>query len=232
MTTDGLEERIRYRFRSGELLDEALRHGSAPGRETGKRSYERLEFLGDAVLSLCIAHDVYRLLPQAGEGILTKARAAIINNRNLVQVGERIRVSEHLIIDPSVRRKGSGGVTRKMVADAVEAIIGAIFIDGGYDAAFAFVQEQFRLPDFMNALVEGFDAKSRLQEWCQKVGIELPVYRLLSAEGPAHEKVFRAEVRVLGRSPCQGEGKSKKEAETVAASEMLTRLTASGEDTI
>lgn len=229
---DSLEERIGYRFRSRELLEEALRHGSAPGRDAGKRSYERLEFLGDAVLSLCIAHDVYKLLPQAGEGILTRARAAIINNRNLLQIGERIRVSESLIIDPSVRRKGSGGVTRKMVADAIEAIIGAIFIDGGYDAAFAFVQEQFRLPDFMNALVEGFDAKSRLQEWCQKVGIELPAYRLLSAEGPAHEKVFRAEVRVPGRPPCQGGGKSKKEAETAAASEMLARLTAAGEDTL
>ncbi len=229
---DGLEERTGYRFRSQELLEEALRHGSAPAQGTEKRSYERLEFLGDAVLNLCIAHDIYRMLPVAGEGVLTKARAAVINNRNLVQVGERIGVPGALTIDPSVRKKGSGGVTRKMIADAVEAIIGAIFIDGGYDASFAFVQEHFRLPDFMNALVEGFDAKSRLQEWCQRKGLALPEYLLLSAEGPAHERIFRAEVRVAGRDSTEGTGKSKKEAETSAASEMLSRLSAAGEETL
>jgi len=228
----GLEERIGYRFRAHELLEEALRHGSAPSLGTEKRSYERLEFLGDAVLNLCIAQDVYRMLPLAGEGILTRARAAIINNRNLVRVGERIGVSGSLTIDPSVRKKGAGGVTRKMVADAVEAIIGAIFIDGGYDASLEFVREHFRLPDFMNALVDGFDAKSRLQEWCQREGLALPEYRLLSAEGPAHERIFRAEVGVHGLAPSEGVGKSKKEAETAAASEMLSRILASGKETL
>ena len=232
MATAGLEERIGYRFRSPELLEEALRHGSAQSREKGERSYERLEFLGDAVLNLCIAYDVYKMLPVAGEGVLTRARAAVINNRNLVQVGERIGVPASLTIDPSVRKKGPGGITRKMIADAVEAIIGAIFIDGGYDASFAFVQEQFRLPDFMTALVEGFDAKSRLQEWCQREGIELPEYRLLSSEGPAHEKVFRAEVQVRGHAAAAGSGKSKKEAETAAAAEMLSRLAAAGKETL
>ena len=232
MATAGLEERIGYRFRSPELLEEALRHGSAQSREKGERSYERLEFLGDAVLNLCIAYDVYKMLPVAGEGILTKARAAVINNRNLVQVGERIGVPASLTIDPSVRKKGPGGITRKMVADAVEAIIGAIFIDGGYDASFAFVKEQFRLPDFMTALVEGFDAKSRLQEWCQREGIELPEYRLLSSEGPAHEKIFSAEVKVRSHDAAAGSGKSKKEAETAAAAEMLSRLAAAGKETL
>jgi len=228
----GLEDLIGYRFRSPELLEEALRHGSAQARGEGERSYERLEFLGDAVLNLCIAYDVFKMLPMAGEGILTRARAAVINNRNLVQVGERIGVPASLTIDPSVRKKGPGGITRKMVADAVEAIIGAIFIDGGFDASFAFVKEQFRLADFMNALVEGFDAKSRLQEWCQKEGIELPEYRLLSSEGPAHEKVFKAEVRVRKHPAAEGSGKSKKEAETAAAAEMLSRLAAAGKETL
>jgi ribonuclease-3 len=227
-----IEERVGYRFRSPELLEEALRHGSAPPQGEEKRSYERLEFLGDAVLNLCVAQDIYRMLPLAGEGVLTKARAAIINNRNLVRVGERIGIPASLTIDPSVRRKGSGGVTRKMVADAVEAVIGAIFIDGGYDAAFAFVQEQFRLPDFMEALVAGFDAKSRLQEWCQKEGFALPEYLLQSAEGPPHARVFRCEVRIIGQTPAEGVGKSKKEAETAAASEMLSRLAAAGKETL
>lgn len=232
MPTEEIEERIGYRFRSPRLLEEALRHGSAQSRAKEERSYERLEFLGDAVLNLCIACDIYRMLPLAGEGVLTRARAAVINNRNLVQVGERIGVPESIIIDLSVRRKGSKGITRKMIADAVEAVIGAIFLDGGYDAAAAFVREQFRLPDFMNALVEGFDAKSRLQEWCQREGIDLPEYRLLSSEGPAHEKFFRAEVSVRGFAAAEGSGGSKKEAETAAAADMLTRLAAAGKDTL
>jgi ribonuclease-3 len=227
-----IEVRVGYRFRSPELLDEALRHGSAPVEREGKRSYERLEFLGDAVLNLCIAHDIYRMLPLAGEGVLTRVRAAVINNRNLVRVGERIGVPAALTIDPSVRRRGDGGVTRKMVADAVEAIVGAIFIDGGYDASFAFVRENFRLPDFMDALVQGFDAKSRLQEWCQREGITLPEYRLLSADGPPHATVFRAAVLVRGHASAEGEGRSKKEAETAAASEALIRLAATGKETI
>ena len=227
-----LEERIRYRFRSPELLEEALRHGSALPRGEERRSYERLEFLGDAVLNLCVAHDIYRMLPLAGEGVLTRVRAAVINNRNLVRVGERIGVSGALTIDPSVRRKGDGSVTRKMVADAVEAIVGAIFTDGGYEAALAFVQGHFRLPDFMDALVAGFDAKSRLQEWCQREGIALPAYRLLAAEGPPHAKVFRAAVRVPGLARAEGAGRSKKEAETAAASEALRQLAAAGKETL
>jgi ribonuclease-3 len=232
VSISALEERVRYRFRSPELLEEALRHGSAPSQGEGKRSYERLEFLGDAVLNLCIAHDIYRMLPLAGEGVLTRVRAAVINNRNLVRVGERIGIPAALTIDPSVRRKGKGGVTRKMVADAVEAVVGAIFIDGGYDASFAFVQEHFRFPDLMEALVAGFDAKSRLQEWCQREGVALPEYSLLSAEGPPHEKVFRAAVRVQGHAPAEGAGRSKKEAETAAASEALSRLAAAGKETL
>ncbi len=232
MRVSGLEERIRYRFRSPELLEEALRHGSASGQGEGKPSYERLEFLGDAVLNLCIAHDIYRMLPLAGEGVLTRVRAAVINNRNLVRVGERIGVADALTVDPAVRRKGAGAVTRKMVADAVEAIVGAIFVDGGYEPSLAFVQEHFRLPDFMEALVAGFDAKSRLQEWCQREGAPLPEYRLLSADGPPHARFFRAEVRVGAHATAEGAGRSKKEAETAAAAEALSRLAAAGKETL
>jgi len=223
-----LEERIGHRFASPDLLEEALRHGSASAGE-GLRSYERLEFLGDAVLNLCVAREVYRILPQAGEGVLTKARAAVINNRNLVRVGERIGVPEALTTDPSVRRKGSG-VTRKMVADAVEAIAGAVFLDGGFEAAAAFVRGQFGLPDCIGALAAGFDEKSRLQEWCQRRGFPLPSYRLLSSEGPPHARTFRVEAEVSGQAPARGSGASKKDAETAAAGTILSRLAADGED--
>ena len=227
MTFSTFEERIGYRFSAPDLLEEALRHASAPGHEEGKRSYERLEFLGDAVLNLCVAQEMYRMLPLAGEGVLTKARASIINNRNLAKVADRIGVPASLRIDPSVRRKGAG-VTRKMAADAVEAVIGAIFLDGGHDAALRFVRSHFRLPDLMGALVDGFDAKSRLQEWCQAEHLPLPEYTLLSADGPPHHRLFRVEVRVEGRPPAGGSGTSRKEAEMDAAAKAISFLLAAG----
>jgi ribonuclease-3 len=230
LTLSSFEERIGHRFSSTDLLEEALRHGSAPGSGEGKRSYERLEFLGDAVLNLCVAQEMYRMLPVAGEGVLTKARASIINNRNLSKVAERIGIPASLRIDPSVRRKGAG-VTRKMAADAVEAVAGAIFLDGGYDAALRFVRGHFRLPDLMGALVAGFDAKSRLQEWCQGAHLPLPAYALISADGPPHDRIFRVEVRVEGHPPFGGRGSSRKEAEMNAAANTIAHLVAAGGET-
>lgn len=227
MTLSAFEERIGYRFIATDLLEEALRHGSAHGHDEGKRSYERLEFLGDAVLNLCVAQEMFRLMPPAGEGVLTRARASIINNRNLEKVAERIGVSASLRIDPSVRRRGAG-VTRKMAADAVEAVIGAIFLDGGHEAALGFVRSHFRLREVMGALVAGFDAKSRLQEWCQGERLPLPSYTLLSADGPAHDRTFRVEVKVDGHPPAEGSGKSRKEAEMNAAAKAIPVLVAAG----
>ncbi|HEX2709818.1 MAG TPA: ribonuclease III [Candidatus Deferrimicrobium sp.] len=224
------EKRIGYRFSAPDLLEEALRHGSAPGLVEGKRSYERLEFLGDAVLNLCVAQEMYRMLPLAGEGVLTKARASIINNRNLVKVADWIGVPESLRIASSVRRKGVG-VTRKMAADAVEAVIGAIFLDGGHDAALTFVRSHFRLLDMMGVLVAGFDAKSRLQEWCQGAHLPLPEYAHLSADGPPHNRLFRVEVRVEGQPSAGGSGTSRKEAEMDAASKAISFLLAAGGET-
>lgn len=224
-----VEERIGYRFRDPSLLEEALRHGSASGRDASESSYERLEFLGDAVLNLCVAQEVYRALPAAGEGILTKARAAVINNRNLAKIGERIGVPDSMRIDPSVRKKG-GGITRKMTADAVEAILGAIFLDGGHAAALRFVRSRFRIDGLLLSSGPGFDAKSRLQEWCQRERLPLPSYRLLSTEGPPHDRRFRVEVRVEGRPPAEGFGTSRKEAETEAAAKAFERFVRVGEE--
>src|SRR3990172_347410 len=118
-----------------------------------------------------------------------------------------------------------------MAADAVEAVIGAIFLDGGHGAALRFVRGHFRLPDLMGALVAGFDAKSRLQEWCQKEHLPLPAYALLSADGPPHARRFRVEVRVEGQPPAGGNGRSLKEAEMDAASIAISVLLAAGGET-
>ncbi len=230
MTLSTFEERIGHRFSAPDLLEEALRHASAHGHGgEAKPSYERLEFLGDAVLNLCVAQELYRILPLAGEGVLTKARASIINNRNLAKIAERIGITELLRIDSSVRRKG--GITRKMAADAVEALIGAIFLDSGHGAALRFVERHFRLPDLMGALVEGFDAKSRLQEWCQGEHLPLPSYSLLSADGPPHARFFRVQVLVQERPPAEGCGPSRKEAEMDAASKAISSLLGAGGET-
>jgi ribonuclease-3 len=219
-----LESRIRYRFRTRDLLEEALRHASTAEGET-RRSYQRLEYLGDAVLNLCIAEEMYRSFPAAEEGTLSKTRSAVINNRNLVRVGQAIGVPETLRIDASVRETG-GGVTRKMVADVVEAITGAIFLDGGYDAARRFVIGHFWAGKEMEHLIAGFDAKSRLQEWCQKHRVPLPKYRLLSAEGPPHEQTFLVAARLWDGREEKGTGKTKKEAEMEAADRILSLLSA------
>ncbi|MBI5419876.1 MAG: ribonuclease III [Deltaproteobacteria bacterium] len=218
-----LEDKIGYRFKVPLLLEEALRHASLVAGAGGEKSYQRLEYLGDSVLNLCIAEEMYRRFPAASEGALSKARSSVINNRNLVRVGERIGVSESVRTDPSVRDKG-GGVTRKMVADAVEAIAGAIFLDGGYEKAKRFVLSHFWEDELAEKLAGGFDAKSRLQEWCQKRRISLPRYRLLSAFGPPHAQTFSVSVRLPDGSEAEGIGKTKKEAEMEAATRLLSRL--------
>ncbi len=222
-----LESKIGYRFRAPDLLEEALRHASSAAGGA-RKSYQRLEYLGDAVLNLCIAEETYRTFPAAEEGTLSKVRSALINNRNLVRVGEAIGVPERLRIDSSVRQTG-GGVTRKMVADAVEAIAGAIFLDGGYDAARRFVIAHFWTDQGMENLVEGFDAKSRLQEWCQKHRAPLPEYRILSAEGPPHARTFLVAATLWDGRERRGTGRTKKEAEMEAAARLLSMLSADGE---
>lgn len=218
-----LERRIGYKFSSSRLLKEAMRHASVGGGATGEMSYQRLEFLGDSVLNLCVAEEMFRRLPDTGEGVLSKARSAVINNRNLVRVGERIGIPELLQTDPSVREKG-GGVTRKMIADAVEAIAGAVFLDGGYEKAKQFILGHFWEEEQVADLVAGFDAKSRLQEWCQKRRIPLPKYRLLEVTGPPHSHTFTVEARLTDGTEATGSGATKKEAEMEAAEKLLSRI--------
>ncbi|MEK6779565.1 MAG: ribonuclease III [Candidatus Deferrimicrobiota bacterium] len=216
-----VERRIGYRFVSRHFLEEALRHASLVEEGALERSYQRLEFLGDGVLNLCVATEMFRRLPDAGEGELSKARSAVINNRNLFRVGEEIGVPESLRTDPSVREKG-GGVTRKMVADAVEAIVGAIFLDGGFEEAQRFVHSRFWGESRVRDLVAGFDAKSRLQEWCQKKKVPLPKYRILETSGPPHSHTFTVVAVLADGTEAKGSGTTRKDAEMEAAGEMLS----------
>lgn len=227
--TAALEERIGYRFRNADLLAEALRHASVLAEHGNANSYQRLEYLGDAVLNLCVAELTFHRFPEAGEGELSKARSAVINNRNLFRVGRAIGVPVALQTDPSVRETG-GGVTPKMIADTVEAVAGAIFLDGGMEEARRFVRTHFWEDRPVERMVARYDAKSRLQEHCQRAGAPLPRYRLLAEEGPPHRKTFTVAVRSGDGRSAHGSGNTKKEAEMEAASNLLALLAEGEED--
>jgi len=218
-----LEERLGVRFRDRSLLDLALRHGSFT-HERGKdplKSYERLEFLGDAVLSLVVSDDLYRRRPDMDEGGLAKARARIVNEAALASIARRLNLGRYLLLGRG-EEKGGGRARPSLLADAVESVIGAIYIDSGYGVSHAV------LIRWLGELAEdiqraGEDFKSQLQERLQRRR-QMPRYRITQEEGPDHERTFVAVVEANGKALGQGRGRSKKEAEQLAASEALTAL--------
>jgi len=218
-----LEEQLGVRFRDRSLLDLALRHGSFSherGRDPAK-SYERLEFLGDAVLSLVVSDDLYRRRPDMDEGGLAKHRARMVNEAALASAAKRLDLGRYLLLGKG-EEKGGGRQRPSMLADAVESVIGAVYIDSGYGVAHAVVSR------WVSELAEeiqraGEDFKSQLQERLQRRG-QMPRYRITEEQGPDHLRTFVAIVEAGGRPLGQGRGKSKKEAEQSAAQEALTRL--------
>jgi ribonuclease-3 len=201
------------------------RDGSDSVAEDGGPSNERLEFLGDALLNFLVARELHDRHPEFGEGELTRARASIINNRELCRVGKELGVHAFLETHDSVRGKG-GGVSRKMVADAVEAIFAALYLDGGEDAALGLLRTRFLSALRPEGHVAAFDAKTRLQEICQRERLPLPLYETISRSGPDHAPRFtvRARVRIGGGMEAVATGRSRKEAEGECASLLLDRL--------
>lgn len=222
-----LEERLGVRFRDRSLLDLALRHGSFSherGRDPAK-SYERLEHLGDAVLSLVVSDDLYRRHPDMDEGGLAKQRARIVNEAALASIARRLNLGGYLLLGRG-EEKGGGRERASMLADAVESVIGAVYIDSGYGVVHAVVMRWLgELADEIQRAGEDF--KSQLQERLQRRR-QMPRYRITQEEGPDHARTFVAIVEAGGRPLGEGRGKSKKEAEQVAASQALSRLDRSG----
>lgn len=218
-----LEERLGVRFRDRSLLDLALRHGSFSherGRDPEK-SYERLEFLGDAVLSLVVSDDLYRRDPDADEGGLAKQRARIVNEAALASVARRLNLGQYLLLGRG-EEKGGGRQRPSLLADAVESVIGAVYIDSGYGVSHHLVTRWLgELGDVLQRAGEDF--KSQLQERLQRRR-QMPRYRIAQEEGPDHARTFVAVVEANGRPIGEGRGNSKKEAEQAAASDALGRL--------
>lgn len=197
------------------LYLEALTHSSYGHEEGSGRSYDRLEFLGDAVLEMVVSEWLFRHFPNATEGEMTRWRAALVCQASLAEQGERLGLGGYLRLGRG--EEGSGGRERpSLLADVYEAFIGALYLDRGIDTVRQFLSEWLSA-EMRNPLrLKAWDPKSRLQELSQERGLT-PVYRLEAAEGPDHRKLFRVSVWLGERMVGSGEGRSKKEAEREAA---------------
>jgi len=222
---DTLQTRLGYRFRDESLLRLALTHPSVAHEQGASVQHnQRLEFLGDAVLQLILTSELYEKFPSTGEGSLTKARAQMVNRRALAHQGRRLGLGEHLVL--SRGEEANGGRARpSALADAFEALLGAIFLDSGFDAARDFVLRQFR-EEFgeLEVIPNLENPKGELQEILQANSIEAPQYQLESVSGPDHDRLFECAVYHQGAELGRGEGKSKKEAESQAALAALENL--------
>jgi len=220
-------ERIGYKFRDRSLLLNALCHASFCNERSdlALRDNERLEFLGDAVLELAISDLLMNRFAQAEEGLLSRYRAALVDEAGLCQVAEAIRLGKYLLLGKGEELSG-GREKPSILADAMEALIGAIYIDGGFEQAKEVVIRLFS--SRMENLGDRdtiYDFKSLLQEFTQQQYKTTPTYRLVEEWGPPHEKVFRVSLSIKGAVVAHGEGKSKKEAEQRAAKAAYISMT-------
>ncbi|MBI4062138.1 MAG: ribonuclease III [Elusimicrobia bacterium] len=215
-----LEEVVGYRFKDSGLLQQAMSHKSFASESGSGVHNERLEFLGDSVLASVVAHALYSDHPGEPEGSLSKKKSLLVSRSSLARWGEALAIGAYLRL--GVGEESTGGRTRQsLLANAVEALIGAIYLDGGYEAAARFIREWYA--GRRGSLLET-DHKSRLQEILQKRHKSPPTYETTSTTGPDHDKVFVVLVRLGERALGRGVGKSKKEAEQTAACDALTQM--------
>lgn len=220
-----LQETLGYTFRDESLLRLALTHPSV-GHETAISTphNQRLEFLGDSVLGLILTHELYQRFPELGEGPLTKGRAQLVNRRALADEARRLKLGEYLIV--SRGEETSGGRSRQSaLADAFEALIGAVYLDAGYEVARDLVLRRFgEAFDGLNRAAHIDNPKGELQELLQADSTEAPRYEMTATSGPDHDRQFECAVFHQGHELGRGHGKSKKEAESQAALAALVKI--------
>lgn len=224
-----LEQQIGYRFRDRGVLEHALTHRSRAHEDAsgGVFDNESLEFLGDAVLGFVIADMLFRSFPQYDEGQKSKIKASLVSAPALGRLGEQIGLGEYLLLGRGEEKTG-GRRKQALIADGYEALIAAVYLDGGIEAARAFITRQFG-PAIDEIRTHGMSAgtadyKSALQELAHSKGLILPEYRIAGEVGPDHRKLFQVEVVVNGEVVAQAEGRSKKEAEQQAAKLAIAQL--------
>lgn len=220
-----LEQKLNFRFRDRLLLHTALVHGSAgsEGRSRHGDNYERLEFLGDAVVNLVVSDHLYRMFPTRLEGDLARLRASVVSEGPLARVARTMDLGRFILLGRG-EEKGGGRSRSSLLADVLEAVVGAVYVDSGYGVAHHCVTRW--LADELARLEEPGegDYKSQLQELVQQRERRLPRYRIVGQAGPEHNRAFVAVVEVNGRTLGEGRGKSKKEAEQAAAQQALEQL--------
>jgi ribonuclease-3 len=214
-----LETALGYHFTRRDLLEEALVHASA-SEINGQASLERLEFLGDRVLGLIIAGLLLDRFPDENEGQIALRHGTLVSHNSLVQVASALSLGDYIQVQPGVVNS-AGELPASILEDAMEAVIGAIYRDGGLDAARPVIESGWIS---LLTATPPRDAKTELQEWVQARGLPLPEYRTLSTEGPAHMPVFTVQVMVHGIAPEQAEGRSKRIAERAAARKLVDRV--------
>ncbi len=217
---ENLEKKLQYHFRDGKLLERALCHRSFANEHRAGTlgNNERLEFLGDSVLGFAAAEYLYKRYPDLPEGRLTQSRAKLVCEKSLCDAAKRLNLGSYLRLGHGEAENG-GQEKPSILADAVEAVIAAVYLDGGILAASELIRRMifnhFSEAEILEEQIT--DYKSALQEFVQKKPDQILTYRVLSARGPDHEKVFTVEAAVNGHSYGLGEGHSKKEAEQAAA---------------
>lgn len=214
---------LKSKFKNPALLDQALTHRSWINENPGIRgTNERLEFLGDAVLELVVSDHIYKLLPDKEEGYLTALRASVVNTKSLAEAAIRLNLGESLFLSKG-EEQGGGRSNQSLLADTVEAIIGALYLDLGLEDARSFIFEAIIEPIGELTTQSLKDSKSRLQEFVQSKGYPTPKYRVISEDGPDHSKTFVVEVVVGEDSLASGSGRSKSLAEQAAAEAALVK---------
>jgi ribonuclease-3 len=223
-TLKKLQTRIGYQFGNPRLLQEALTHASAAYGQPDVADYQRLEFLGDRILGLAIAESLFRAFPEAPEGDLAVRLNGLVKKETCAAVARELDVGPFLILGESEALAG-GRSKDTILADVCEALLGAIYLDGGWEAARNFVIEHWasQVAQDFNRIAVKKDPKTALQEWVQGKAKKLPRYNLVGSTGPDHSPCFTYEVQVEGMEPVRGSGSSRKNAEQAAAAALLIR---------
>lgn len=225
-----LEKKLGYRFKNEALLVRALTHSSLRGARKVREDNERLEFVGDRVLGLAIVELLEETYPAATEGELARHLNRLVRGETCANVARTLGLGEFLMLSDS--EAGSGGrLKATILADAVEAVLGAIFLEAGFNKARDVVRRLWENEDvsFGHAAA---DPKSALQEWAQGQGLQLPSYIEVERTGPDHAPQFTSEVRIRGKAPARGQGASKRAAEQAAATALLEREGVMGKGTV
>lgn len=214
-----IEANIGHRFSNKALLEAALTHVSV---QDSKGDYERLEFLGDRVLGLAVAETIFNRFPDENEGLLARRHAALVQQQTLALVAETIGLPGHLRLSAGEAKSG-GQEKEAILADVVEALIGAVFKDSGYLSAAGMVARLW--DDLIDQQVDApEDAKTKLQEWAQARGLPLPQYKVVAQTGDDHAPSFDMEVSIIGHGSTRAEGANKREASKAAARKFLDTL--------